>query len=166
MAIATINEMVHERLSYLNNTTDDVLINSWIIQQFYFMQGQTEKSDVDVENENAYKPLERMFFGALVSYKMLLKRITDNMAGTNGSTVVTPGKVLKLAKADVVEAEFEVPKAADGIFLGLSADELLSKLADEVCSIAYMLNYYIPQICDEPVITIIPAFKVYPQDCY
>lgn len=165
MAIASINDMVHQRLSYLNNTTDDVLINSRTIEEYYLMQGQTGKSDADVETENSYKPLERMLFASLVSYRMLLKRITDNMAGIGGSSVVTPGKILKKAKADVVEGEFEVPKAADGIFLGMNANDLLATLLKEVCSISYMLNYFIPEICGEYIVTIAPPFKVYPQNC-
>lgn len=163
MAIGSINDMVHQRLSYLNNTTDNTIIDSWTIQQFYFLQGQTEKSDADVETESNYKPIQKMLFAALVSYKMLLKRITENMAGSAGSSVVTPGKVIKKAKADVVEAEFEVPKAKDGVFLQLDASELLDQLKAEVCSISYMLHYTIPEICDNYPIDVIPPFKVYIQ---
>lgn len=165
MAIASINEMVHQRLSCLNNTTDNTLIDSITIQQFYFMQGQTLKTDADVETESNYKPLEKILFAALVSYNMLKKRIMENMAGSGGSSTVTPGKIVKKAKADVVEAEFEIPKASDGIFLNMNATQVLAELVKEICSTAYMLHYCIPEICEEYPADVIPPFKVYRQDC-
>lgn len=166
MAIATINQLVHERLTYLNSGSDNTVIDSKITQEFYFLQSQTEKTDDEVEIESNYKPLQKMLIASLVSWRMLSKRITENMAGSGGSSTVTPGKIVKKAKADVVEAEFEIPKADDGIFLGMSASALLDQLAKEVCSFAAMLHYYIPEVCDQPIVDIIPPFKVYDQTCH
>lgn len=160
MALQNIIDLVKGRLPYLNNA-DDNAINSKTTEAFYFLQPQTKKSDADVETEANYKPLERMLISDLVSYWLLKKRITENVAGTGGSTTVTPMKIVKKGKADVTEAEFEIPKAQDGIFLGLNAEKLLEEIRKDLCAKAAQLNFYLPEICGEQVCDVIPAFKTY-----
>lgn len=157
MAISSVLEMVHQRLPFTSPSANDTIIESIRVQMCYLMQGQTEKSDADVEPEANYKPLENMLFAAMVCYQMIRNKVILTMAG-DGVSGSAAAKTLKKAVADVTEAEFTVVKATDGALLQMSTDVFLENLLNEICAMAQTLDYNCPW-CVQPL-DVTPAFIV------
>lgn len=143
MAIASVHDMVNERLPYTANVSYDDQIEATRIQMCYLMQNQTEKDDSEVEIEADYKPLENILFSMMVSYQMIQSKILQTMAG-DGTLAGTAAKTLKRAKADVVEAEFIIVKAEDGALIQMKMSDYLPMLLNEICATARVLNYACP----------------------
>ncbi len=158
MAIASVLTMVHQRLPFTSDASNDATIDSIRIQMCYLMQSQTLKDNASVELEASYSPLENMLFAAMTCYQMVLNKTMLNIAG-NGTTGSTGGaKILTKAKADVTEAEFTISKAIDGALLQMPTSEYLAALLAEICAMGRNLNYNVIW-CNCPL-DIIPAFIV------
>lgn len=141
MAIRAVKDIVHSKLPFLL-TTDDPEIESYRVEMAYLLQTQTGKADVDVEAEANYKSLENMLFASMVSYHMAkdhVVKITGGIAGAAPST-----KVLKKAKADVVETEFQVVKASDGALFTIPTEKWFLAILKEICDYSRTLAYANP----------------------
>jgi hypothetical protein len=157
MAIASVLQMVHDRLPFTAPIANDDVIERTRIQMTYLMQPQTEKSDSGVETESNYTPLQNMLFAAMVAYQLVKSQTMLILAG-NGTTSTGGAKIITKAKADVVEADFEIPKAIDGAMLGMATNDWLSLLLDEICKMGWSLGYRVPW-CDI-MQDVIPPFIV------
>jgi hypothetical protein len=153
MAIGTINDVVFSRVTWLTSTdTDDIAkVDTFVGQTQYYLQAYLLKSDVDTEDEGTYTSKERLLTGLMTSYTLVTNKIMENTGGVNGSAP-TPAKVLKKAKADVTEAEFEVLKAEDGGFLIATATQIQDALKGEICQLAISMNIRLP-LCGTPLLT-------------
>jgi len=150
--------MVKDRLPYLSDPSNDPIIERQRVMICYLIQSETGKSDAaDVETESNYTAYQNMLIAAMVCYQLLKNKIVLNMAGDGTSGSSGGGsKVLKRAKADVVEAEFQIIKASDGSSFLMASDAFMADLLLEICGMARKLSYSIPWcVCDDPVI---PAF--------
>lgn len=156
MAIASVKQMVNDRLPYTTPTAFDVVIERTRVQMTYLLQEQTEKSNADVEAEANYTALQNMLFAAMVSFQMVKSKVMLTMAGDG--TTGPQNKILKKAKADVVEAEFMTVKSADGSLIQMETTKFLEILLQEVCSLSGQLNYYLAWCGQE--LDVIPAFIV------
>ena len=141
MAIRAVKDIVHSKLPFLV-TTDDPEIESYRVEMCYLMQTQTEKADVDVEDEVNYKALENMLFASMVSYNMAKDQAVKITGGEAGAAPTT--RVLKKAKADVVETEFQVVKASDGALFTIATEKWFLTILKEICDYSRTLGYENP----------------------
>lgn len=123
--------------------TLDTKLDNLITEQYYYLQKYTQLSDVDVETEAKYTPLQRMLIAELSAYHGINDKALTNVAGSAG-TEGDGGKRIKKGKADVVEAEFEYQKSKDGNFLGGTTEELKANFARRACEISAQLGYNLP----------------------
>lgn len=142
MALHSIQTMVKNRLPFLTSV-EEIKIEQYTLEQFYYLQKWTMKVDPDLEDESTYSGMQKMLIAELVSYKLMEKKVVENVGGKDGGAA-EGAKKIKKGKADVVEAEFEYGKASDGTFLGMSASELLSNIASQACEYAQTLGYTLP----------------------
>lgn len=157
MAIASVKEMVNERLPFTTPNSYDTPIEKIRVQMTYIMQNQTLKTDIDVETEINYRPLENILFSLMVCYQFIKIKALQTMAG-DGVNPGTAAKTLKRAKADVTEAEFTVVKAADGALIQVPTVDLMKDLLVEICSTAQILKYNCPWC--QLALDEIPAFII------
>ena len=155
--IGTIIEMVQHKLAFAEGLESEDKISQFRNQAFYLMQCQTGKSDSDVENEDSYRPIERMMFADYVAYEMLKARIIKFSAGT-GNKAGTGQKVLKKAKADVVESEFMY----DDSFI-MKAKEIMAECKESACTKARAAGYTF-YFCNEIEYDPCPPFRTV-RDC-
>lgn len=165
MAISSVAQMVRDRLPYLvDNVDNNALIERMRVQQTYLMQNSSGKSDVDVELEASYRAIENMLFSMMVTYQLIYTKAMLTMAG-NGTSAGAP-KILKKAKADVMETEWVVTKASDGTLVQIATSEFLADLLKEICGISHMIGWANP-LC--PLVAdVIPPFIIgadYPPRC-
>jgi len=159
MALAAILQMVKNRLPFIPaDNSLDATINSFILEQFYYLQKWTGIDNNYVEDEAQYTGLQKMLVAELVCYELLERKTIENVGGVNGSAP-SGAKRIKKGKADVVEAEFDYAKASDGGFLGATATELMKESASRACDYAATLGYTLP-LCQK--LGLCPALDVPP----
>lgn len=156
MAIQSVNQMVKNRLTFLTGTSD-VIIEQFRVEACYLLQEESEKADVDVETEAGYVPVFNMMFADMIAYWMIARKAIETMAG-NGTTTTGGAKVIKKAKADVVEAEFMIVKASDGALIQIDTTQLMVNFLEGVCSKALVLDIFNPLCYDPKLYDTIPAF--------
>ncbi len=158
MPIGSVNQMVKDRLPFLDNASFDDLIERKRIEVVYLMQSQSGKTDgADVETEANYTALQNMLFSAMIAWYQIKAKIMSNMGGT-GSGDSGGAKVIKKAKADVVEVEYMLTKASDGSIISMETSAFLSDLQKEICDYSRTLNWVNP-LC-QVVLDAIPAFII------
>lgn len=157
MAIAPILDQVYNNIPFLKKeTATDNLINEYMIEQMYYLQKSTEKTDAEVETEANYNSLQKMLIAAIVGHEIIVRRILVNAEGDSTGTEQSSNKRIKKAKADVTEVEFDYAKAEDATNLVMKATKLLPEIDKKICRYAGQLGYYLPQFCgdfikDEPI---------------
>ena len=146
MALKTLPELIRERLPFLTDTEYADLVPSWILQVVYELQeplGKPIETVESVEDPLVYSPLEKLLLADYTAHALLGRETLRAVAGTAG--VAAPvQKVLKKAKADVAEAEFEILKPADAGGLKLSATDLMGTLKAAACRKARQLKVTLP----------------------
>lgn len=143
MSVGTIKEITYSRVPWLVSPTDDAKVDTMVIQTMFILQGPLQKSDADVEVESTYTSREKLLTGLYSAYQFVLKKVMENTGGTGGNAP-TGNKIVKKAKADVTEVEFEIPKASDGVTVTMSAEQLLIDLKEEICNLAATMNIILP----------------------
>lgn len=158
MPIASVNQMVRNRLQFLAaGDPVDATIDQFRLEAEYMLQ--TQSVDVitgDIELEASYPPLWNIMFAAMVAYWMIQRKAIETIAGVAGGAG-GGAKILKRAKADVTEAEFQIVKASDGSLIQIDTNDLLKQFQKEACDIAFSMNVANP-ICDLSKFYNIPAF--------
>lgn len=139
--LASITQLISNRLEFLG-TVADTVIEQYRLEAFYYIQNQTEKSDMEVEDETVYTPLQRMLLADIASYFILKRRVVSSTAGT-GASAGTGAKRVKKAKADVVETEFEYSDK-----LQMEAEAMLQQARRDACEKAKILSYSLP-LCED-----------------
>lgn len=156
MSLPNIKIMVKQNLPFMPigttivpgiGLTVDEKIDNIIIEQYYYLQSFTKKSDTDVEDETKYSNMQKMLIAQLVSYYFVSDGALQNVAGSAGSAG-TAGKRIKKGKADVVEAEFDYGKSTDGTFLGGTTESFAMKFGQKACEYAAILKYKLPLCVD------------------
>lgn len=150
MAIRAITDIVKSKLPFLV-VADDPTIESYRIEMCYFLQGQTGKEDIDVEAEANYKALENMLFADMVSYNMGKDQVAKVTGGVAGAAPTS--KILKKAKADVVETEFTIVKSSDGANWSIPTDVWFTSLLKDICDKSRTLGIENPMCFDPSTIT-------------
>ena len=138
MALAPINDLVKNRLPFA--TDIDAKIEDFKTESFYYFQPYLLKTDMQVEMEGDYTPLERMMIADYTAYQLLVRKAVEGAGGTSGSGSGSGAKQLKKAKADVVETEFGYAKADEGSAILLKTDQLIADLKQSICDKAKAIN--------------------------
>lgn len=164
MALQNILGMVRSRLPFLPVSIQiDADIAEFTLEQFYYLQKWTKKTDAEVEDENNYSGLQKMLVAELVCCEFISKKILETVGGSAGADP-TQSKRIKKAKADVVEAEFDYGKASDGTFMGMTGEQLFTLHAKKACEYAATLGYSLPMCVEygycKPFVA--PAFLAFP----
>lgn len=167
MALQSIPDSVRAKLPFLdaNTTGTDTIINQIKTEQYYYLSPYTKLTGSDIEDDSKYAGLQILLVTEMVCVEFLKKETLKNVAGTAGAAG-TGAKRISKGKADVVEAEFEYGKAADGNFLGATAEELLLQHTRKACEYAKMLKYSLPLcigVLDMPFDT--PPFLGFVDNC-
>lgn len=145
MAIDTISSVAFSRATWLSedNPSDVSKVDIFVCQSQFSLQEYLGKNDVDSEDESTYTNREKLLTGLYTAYNLVCEKATENTVGENGNAA-TGNRILKRAKADVTEAEFQIPKASDGSSLLVNTDSLISKLKEEICNLARSMNITLP----------------------
>ena len=141
MALKPILDLVKNRLPFLS-ASDDVLVNDFITETYYYLQSYLAKPDADVETEASYTGLQRMLIADMTAYDLVKRKAIQTTGGTAGAAPET--KILKRAKADVTEAEFVVTTARDGSLIQISTTDFLATLKEAICHKASALLLTLP----------------------
>jgi hypothetical protein len=144
MALGSIFSLVQDRLPFIQTEEE---VNPKMIEVMYILQSETKLDDTLVEIEGSYTSVQRILIADITAYYLLQKEAKKNVGGTNGQPG-TNGKVLKRAKADVVESEFEVLKVGEGQ-ISQSTVDMLADLKSRACNGARKLGYIIPLCLDQ-----------------
>lgn len=131
----TIKEIITHELPFVSSPIDDPKITQQIEISETDLQIYLNKSDSDVYDESAYTPLEKLLVGRYSAYYLLINKSLANLGGVNG---VEPNEVVKKAKADVVEVEFQSKTKENSLVL--DTETLTEQLRKSVCDTASTLN--------------------------
>jgi hypothetical protein len=143
-----INELIALKLPYINLSAVPVLnkVNLAKKEVLYLLEPYLNKANT--EDENLYTNQERSLIATYTAYNLLYTKAISTVAGdVSIGGAVTDNKVLTKAKADVVESEFTIAKAADGVNIAMSGERLMQELKAQLCSLANQMNIPIA-ICD------------------
>ena len=145
----TIKDIIQNRLPFVDftNTVIDTRFDKIIMEVQYTLQIPLQKEDTDVEIELNYTQREIILIGVYSAYLALFRKSITTLAGDSETSEQASAKTLKKAKADVVEAEFQVSKASDGSNIQLDTNTLLALLKEEICDTAALLGIKLV-ICD------------------
>lgn len=167
MALKAVYDMVLNRLSFIPLTGWETKVGDFQLEQQYYLDTFLQKGEKDpvedVEDEANWKGMERILLAEITAYQLLTVEIIKTLGGDaeSNTSVGAASKMIKSAKADVVEAEFEYAKADDGRTLALKAKELIPELKANVCRYGQSLGFYLPGYCDDiPDIKCEPPFIV------
>jgi hypothetical protein len=131
----TIKEIITHELPFVSPLVDDPKIVTQIEISQTDLQIYLNKSDSDVYDESTYTALEKLLVGRYSAYYLLINKSLANLGGVNGGE---PNEVIKKAKADVVEVEFQ-SKTKDNSLV-LDTEMLTEQLRKLVCDTASTLN--------------------------
>ena len=138
MPLSPIIDLVKNRLPFA--TDIDAKIESFTFEAFYYFQPYLIKSDIDVEVEATYTPLETMMISDYVAWQLLVRKAVEVSGGTTSGGSGSGAKQLKKAKADVVETEFGYATANDGSAIMVKTDQLIADLKLSICEKARAIN--------------------------
>lgn len=137
-----INELIANKLPFINIEDDNVLgkVNLSKTEVLYLLEPYLNKADT--EDETLYTNREKILVATYTAYNLLFTKAISTVAGdiTVNSGAVGGNKVLTKAKADVVETEFDIIKAADGANISMTGEMLLSTLKDQLCTLANSMD--------------------------
>jgi hypothetical protein len=151
MTAIVINEVIRDAAPFLSDA-DQPKIDRNKLQALYFLDKYWPVKPANIEDEASYDNLQRMLIGKYTALKLVEIRAIENASSNAGNN-----KVVKRAKADVVETEFEYTK--DGQLITLDTRTLISNLKEDICQTAQTLEMWLP-MCECAPVTL-PAFKVY-----
>lgn len=160
MALQNVDTMVKNRLSFVPQTGWETLIEQFKIEQMYYLNTYLKKEAADIEDEDKWLGVERILLAEITTYELLTREITKTIGGDASDTESSVGsgsKMIKSAKADVVEAEFEYAKADDGRTLSVKATQLVGELKESICRYSQALGFYLPGFCKN-----IPTYQPQP----
>jgi len=137
-----IKDIIQNRLPFVDftDTTVDTRLDKIIMEIQYTLQKPLQKEDADVEDESKYSQQEIILIGVYSAYLGLFRKAIITVAGDSETSEQASSKTLKKAKADVVEAEFQVIKASDGSTIQIDSEKLLALLKEEICDTAALLG--------------------------
>ena len=142
MALAEINDLIYDRLPFLeNNAANTALIERQKAVTFAHLQGQTLLGDDEAYNDASYAGVNRLLVVDLTSYRILERKIKES--------VQDGGKRIKKVKADVVETEFDYAKAGDGNGFIKQAASILDDLKESISGYCAILKYSLPGFREE-----------------
>lgn len=165
MPLKTIDEMVKNRLAFIPSTEWQTDIDDFRIEQSYYLStyvdlGIENPTDTQIEDEANWTGRNKILLAEVVTYQLLVKKIVETMGGDENSSVGSGSKMIKSAKADVVEAEFEYAKADDGRTLATKVSSLIDELKENICRYSQALGFYLPGFCKDIPEPTLPAFQV------
>jgi len=167
MALKTIDEMVKNRLAFIPQTDWVTSIDDFRIEQSYYLSQFIEigdGSEAVIEDESNWTGMNKILLAEITSYQLLKKEMVEVVGGEGeDGENITPGsgsKMIKKAKADVVEAEFEYSKSEDGRTLAVKAKELLFELKNSVCRYSISMGIHLPGYCPEEDVNPQPPFII------
>lgn len=168
MALKSVDVMVRNRLQFVPAGEWEELIEDFETEQMYYLNTYLDpkKEPADIEDESKWLGVERLLLAECTTYELLTRQIMTTLGGDAADSESSPGsnsKMVKSAKADVVEAEFEYAKAEDGRTLAVKASQLVVELRDSICRYAQALGFYLPGFCKNiPTTNPQPPFIVAP----
>lgn len=136
-----ILDTVYEKAPFLTSPTDDAKVGKEVERSQIFLQDYLKKTDLQVYIESEYTEKEKLLVAYLTAYNLTTNKATANLTGESGQSP-TINRVVKSAKADVVDTEFESPSGANSFML--SMQEIASNLKDLVCDTAAALGITLP----------------------
>lgn len=151
MPLSDVDTLVKERLSFVPQTGWETKIESYRLQQCYFLEkwsglvGETE-----IENPANYTGLKRMLVVELIIYNMIVEKVITTTGGSTDTSAPGEGsKRIKKGKADVVEAEFDYAKAEDGTTIAMKTEQLIPELKENICRYSRTIGWAIPGFCKD-----------------
>jgi len=151
--------LVKEKLPFLSDGSKDSLINSEMIQVMYYLQPYLKKTDEKVEEEDEYKPLERILISWLVSYNLLQNKSIELAGGNSSTGEEVNNSFLKKAKADVVEAEFEQLDKKKTVTLAQDTEIMAANMLKQACAVSRTLGINI-NLCAQYKYDMIKPFSI------
>lgn len=155
MAFEILNfALVKGRLPFVKDPDDAELVEMFRLETVYALMNAFDKTELTVDDEVNYTGLQRSLIADIVSCYMILRLGIENSGG-NASTGAGPllNKFLKKAKADVVEAEFDVVDATKSNTLFMNMQSLLAWLKKQAMWKAHQMGFIL-DICDDCTIAI------------
>jgi hypothetical protein len=152
----TINEIVLGKLTYLASPADDSKIALETTQSFVSLQSYLQKEDVDVLDESKYSEIQKMLVAYYTCYNLITVEAMKNISGSNGNAP-NPNQLIKKAKADVVETEFQDTSGKNTLLF--DAEKLSGEIKQLLCTTARTMGIFLP-ICNRKFEVALP-FKVY-----
>jgi hypothetical protein len=110
------------------------------------MQPYLKKLDSEVEDEINYTNTQKLLIAYFTAYNVNNREALINIAGQNGNAP-TLSRLIKKAKADVTEAEFESPSSENSFIL--SVEKIASELKMLVCQTARSLGIRLPMCAND-----------------
>lgn len=162
--------MVKNRLAFIPSTDWQDSIDDFRIEQSYYLSTYVtlsisgDPTDAEIEDEANWTGKNKILLANVTAYQLLVKKIVETIGGSESSSTGSGTKMIKSAKADVVEAEFEYAKADDGRTLAMKVTSLISTLENEICRMSQALGFYLPGYCKDIPEVIPPSFLVFSQD--
>lgn len=149
MAVSIL-EVIQNRLPFLDLSIAavELKVQRVVKEVQYTLQIHLDKTDLEVEDELSYSAQERILIGVYAAFLLLKNKAISTLAGDVETGEAASSKTLKKAKADAVEAEFQVIKASDGSTIAINTKELLGELKSEICQTARLLAIRLP-ICGD-----------------
>ena len=139
MAINSISEVVYSRVPWLASPADDVKVNGYISQTQIMLQIPLSKDDSVVFDESTYTQQELLLTGLYASYSLVENKAMQSSANSGNQQ---GNKIVKKAKADVTEVEFEILNKNNSFFV--DAKTLMESLAEEICNLATTMKINLP----------------------
>lgn len=165
MAVSIL-EVIQNRLPFLDLSIAavELKVQRVIKEVQYTLQNHLDKTDLEVEDEPSYSAQERILIGVYAAFLLLKNKALSTLAGDAETGETASSKTLKKAKADTVEAEFQVIKASDGSSVAINTEKLLEELKSEICQTAKLLLINLP-ICGDCDIDLPVPMKVIRWTC-
>lgn len=130
------------------NPNDVILVEGYIMQSRIELQCDLGKTDEQVFVESEYNNQEKMIVALYTSCNLLVGEAIENVGGSQGGAP-KQNKILSKAKADVTEAQWTIPKAADGNAIILGVPGMCASFKKRMCSTAKSCGIKLT-ICIDP----------------
>lgn len=152
MPLQSVDALVKEKLSFVPQTGWETKIESYRLQQCYFLaKWSGYETEGDIEDPDNYTGLKRMLVSELVVYNMIIEKVITTTGGSSDTSAPGEGsKRITKGKADVVEAEFDYAKSSEGTTIALKTEQLIPELKANICRYSRTIGWAIPGFCDKP----------------
>ncbi len=153
MPLQSVEDIIKQKLSFVPQTGWETKIETYKHEQMYYLNefliiSETGDETV-IEDEANWIGMKRLLLAEITTYQLIINKVISTTGGAAGETTGSGSKMIKKAKADVVDAEFEYAKADDGRTIAMKTEALLPELKANVCRYAKTLNINLPGYCPE-----------------